>query len=347
MGIVDLPYVERNKAKGRIYYRYRRGGLRFPLPPDPSTKEFMEAYRRIHDGFENEKDASFIAPDSIAAMIETFKRSSEYALLKPSVREIYLYNLDLIAVKLGRFPAKSLTRRVVLEWRDGFVNMPAKANNLMATISRLYSFGIDRGLVAVNPVANMKKMKIGEWRPWTHEEVEAFRASAPKQMRLALDLALYTGQRLSDVIKMRWNQIKDGGIEVTQQKTGTKVWIPLHRNLRATLDEVADKTAVMILTSATGIPYKADYLKHKFKEAVRAAKLPDDLVFHGLRKTAAVMLAEAGCTTEQIKAITGHRTDQMAAYYSKQANQKVLAMAAIDKFEGVSAQPLARKVPNS
>ncbi len=43
------------------------------------------------------------------------------------------------------------------------------------------------------------------------------------------------------------------------------------------------------------------------------------------------MLAEAGCTTEQIKSITGHRTDQMAAYYSKHANQKVLAMAAIDK----------------
>ncbi|MDD3030274.1 MAG: tyrosine-type recombinase/integrase [Alphaproteobacteria bacterium] len=60
----------------------------------------------------------------------------------------------------------------------------------------------------------------------------------------------------------------------------------------------------------------------------------DDLVFHGLRKTAAVRLAEVGCTTEQIKAITGHRTDDMATYYARQANQKVLAKAAMGKMEG-------------
>lgn len=66
---------------------------------------------------------------------------------------------------------------------------------------------------------------------------------------------------------------------------------------------------------------------------MRKAGLPDDLVFHGLRKTAAVRLAEAGCSTEQIKSITGHRSDDMAAYYARQANQKVLARAAMGKFE--------------
>jgi len=94
------------------------------------------------------------------------------------------------------------------------------------------------------------------------------------------------------------------------------------------------RKAETVLTSATGQPFKADHFKHQFKDATRKAGLLDDLVFHGLRKTAAVRLAEAGCTTEQIKSITGHRTDDMAAYYARQANQRVLAKAAMGKFEG-------------
>jgi integrase len=73
--------------------------------------------------------------------------------------------------------------------------------------------------------------------------------------------------------------------------------------------------------------------------------LPDDLVFHGLRKTAAVMLTEAGCTTEQVKAITGHRTDDMAAYYAKQANQGVLAKAAMEKLEAKLPNRRPRNCP--
>jgi integrase len=79
--------------------------------------------------------------------------------------------------------------------------------------------------------------------------------------------------------------------------------------------------------------YTKHNLKHKFGGAIRALGLPPGCVFHGLRKTAAVMLAEAGCSTEQIKAITGHRTDQMAAYYAKRANQRVLAKAAMAKLQ--------------
>jgi integrase len=343
MGKITLPYVEKNVAKGRSYYRYRRGGQRIPLPCDPGSREFADEYQRIHASFETSQDYRQNLPGSIAALIEAFKKSADYQSLKPSVRALYLRQLDTIGLKLGTFQAKAMTRKVALEWRDMLAETPAKANNLMAAISRLYAFGIDRGFTSYNPVTNIKKLKIGEWRPWKPDEIKTFQAHAPEEMRLAMDLALYTGQRLSDVIKMRWNQITDGGIEVTQQKTGEKVWIPLHKNLLATLRKIKTKKSITILTSATGKPYKADYLKHEFKEALRKAGLPDDLVFHGLRKTAAMMLAEAGCTTEQIKSITGHRTDQMAAYYSKQANQKVLARAAIDKFE---AKMPNRKKPN-
>jgi integrase len=47
-----------------------------------------------------------------------------------------------------------------------------------------------------------------------------------------------------------------------------------------------------------------------FADAIEAAGLPDECVLHGLRKTAARLLAEAGCSKEEIKAITGHTTSR-------------------------------------
>lgn len=361
VGKINLPYVQRSVAKGRIYYRYRRDGQLISLPSDVTSAEFAESYKRIHTNFEERAKLepqdmfNIILPGSIAALIESFKKSSEYNDLKPRVRQLYLHNLDMIAEKLGKFQVTSLTRRVVLEWRDSMSIHPAKANNLIKTISRLYSFGIDRGVIKHSPLTNIRKLKIGEWRPWKQEEIDIFREKAPAPMVLALNLALYTGQRLGDVISMRWNQILDRGIEVTQQKTGEHVWIPIHQTLNVELQKTKKKNAAdlnklkkenivefnkvkeqkdnTILVAPGGKAYQATHLKHKFKEAVRDAGLSEELVFHGLRKTAAMMLAEAGCTTQQIKAITGHRTDQMASYYSKAADQKLLARAAISKFE--------------
>jgi integrase len=67
--------------------------------------------------------------------------------------------------------------------------------------------------------------------------------------------------------------------------------------------------------------------------------LPEDCVFHGLRKTVTVRLTEAGCSNEQIKSITGHKTDPIAAYYAKSANHRVLAKAAMKSLETKTAQP--------
>jgi hypothetical protein len=45
------------------------------------------------------------------------------------------------------------------------------------------------------------------------------------------------------------------------------------------------------------------------------------------------VIAEAGCTTDEIKSITGHVTGSMVDKYAKSANQKRQASAAISKLE--------------
>jgi integrase len=58
-----------------------------------------------------------------------------------------------------------------------------------------------------------------------------------------------------------------------------------------------------------------------------------------LRKTAARRLAEAWCTEDQIKAVTGHATSRMVSHYTKSASQRKLAAAAILKLERTTDEP--------
>lgn len=62
------------------------------------------------------------------------------------------------------------------------------------------------------------------------------------------------------------------------------------------------------------------------------AGLPKRCVTHGLRKAAARRLAEAGCTANEIAAITGHATLQEVSRYTKAAEQRKLAQAAMRRL---------------
>jgi len=145
-------------------------------------------------------------------------------------------------------------------------------------------------------------------------------------------LLLYTGQRRSDVVKMRWSQFDGDVIEVVQRKTSEYVPIPCHHRLRSILS-VLPRRNDFILTGEQGRPYKADTLTVMVCRQLHAIGIKGYTV-HGLRKNAAQALAEAGCTISEIMAITGHRSPAMAMHYAKRAEKKHLARAAINKREG-------------
>jgi integrase len=71
-------------------------------------------------------------------------------------------------------------------------------------------------------------------------------------------------------------------------------------------------------------------------DAIEGSGLPHDCVLHGLRKTSARDLADAGCTEEEIKLITGHVTSQMVSHYVKTADRRKRARAAIQKLENAT-----------
>ena len=134
---------------------------------------------------------------------------------------------------------------------------------------------------------------------------------------------------------MLWTDIVDGTISVRQNKTGKRLLIPIHAQLKLVLDALP-RTADTVLTTSRGQSWSQDGFNSSWYNELNRkqnARLREKgLVFHGLRKSAVVFLLEAGCTDAEVSAITG-QTRAIVEHYAKRVNQRKLSASAVLKWE--------------
>src|SRR5262249_2388423 len=137
-----------------------------------------------------------------------------------------------------------------------------------------------------------------------------------------------TAQRRGDVIRMGRQHIRDGVLQVRQAKTGAVLDIPVHPDLQAII-EATPGEHLTFLTTKTGKPYSGNNFSAQFRVWCNAAMLPGKCSPHGLRKAACRRLAEAGCSANEIAAISGHATLSEVQRYTKAADQARMARNAM------------------
>src|SRR6516165_5774008 len=169
---------------------------------------------------------------------------------------------------------------------------------------------------------------------WTEDEIAQFEARHPvgTKARLTFALLLHTGQRVSDAARMGWQHVNGDEIAVRQRKTGKALSIPLHPALKTIL-AVLPRTNMTFVVTERGASFKAQGLSEWFKKQCRAAGL-SHCSAHGLRKAAATRLANAGCSVNEIAAITGHTSLREIAHYTSAADQGRLARQALSRQLG-------------
>jgi integrase len=216
---------------------------------------------------------------------------------------------------------------------DPPVPTPRRANRMITVLSILLSWAVNREWRPDNPALRIPKLKTGEgYRAWKDEELETMltASTTTDDIRAAVILALSTGQRGQDLIKMTWADYDGEGIYVVQGKTKARVWVPLHERARVMLDDLPRTRAGTILTRPDGGAWKIDHFRHAMSNQIRDAGLTG-IVTHGLRATATKWLAEAGCSEREIMAITGHTNSAMVGRYVREADQKQRARSAANK----------------
>jgi integrase len=200
-----------------------------------------------------------------------------------------------------------------------------------STLSVLFEQAIDLGWITHNPAKGVRLIRTdgdGPHRPWLQEKVEAFAAAAETGTvaRTVMELCIGTDQRIGDVLAMRRDHIRDGGIEVKQAKTRAKLWIPFTPRPGDYLG-AQPRRGLTIATGKDGRPLNYQQAAAEIRRVRKASKC-EEYTIHGWRYTAAAELAAAGCTDEEIQAITGHKARAMVIKYAGATRQEQRARIA-------------------
>ncbi len=330
-----LPHIKKTHAKGRVYLYFRTGALdakggevlvRLPAMNDPG---FGGSYASCLAGRSRRANAATIL--TVLDLIELYEKSPKYLSLSPGSRKIYGISLRYFQKMLAPAPAGLLERIDIAKLIDGRADQPGAANSLLRTINALYKWARERGHATNDPGRDVPELPTGEHAPWDdHVLAEALDAKDDR-VRLATHLLLYTGQRIGDVVALRWTDLKDDHLTLTQQKTGRRLVIPLHDALKAELIRHPKGLGYIIPGMRAGKPLHQHTLRASLQAF--AAKIGAKVVPHGLRKNAVNALLEAGCSAAETASITGQSLGQIE-HYAKGRAQGKLATAAILKWHG-------------
>jgi integrase len=297
----------------------------------------MAAYQAAlagHSAPRLEIGAARTKPGTVAAAVALYFASIAFGNLAPCTKRTQQYILERFRECHGEKSFTGLERKHVEAMLAEKIATPHAARSFLTALRAVLGVAIAAGLRDDDPTLGIRNVKVratGGFRTWTEEEIAQFEAAHPvsSRARLAFALLLYTAQRRGDVIRMGRQHVRDGFIHVRQQKTGTVLQIPLHADLQEIL---AAHTAehLTFLTTKTGEPFTAPGLTNWFGDMRRGAGLPAGLSAHGLRKAACRRLAQAGCSANEIAAISGHATLREVERYTKAADQKRMATAAME-----------------
>ncbi len=262
--------------------------------------------------------------DSLLALHDLFQADEEFMVdMAPRTQRDYLYNIKPALDAAGESSVALLERKMVKNWYRGLKadRGESAARNAIAALRRLLSFGVDEGWIDKNPALKMMvSVPDSRSRVWTINERDVFCAKAVEagrpSMALAVMLGWCLGQRPADLRKLSWAAYDGKAVLLRQEKTGAAVWVPALPELRRLLETTPRvENGPIVVSEATGRPYAESDFQHRFAGLRALAGLPDDLQFRDLRRTLATALGAAGCSEDQIRAITGHKSRNVLSVY--------------------------------
>lgn len=326
-------YVDRH-GKPRHYFR-KPGCKSVTLPGLPGSDEFMAAYSSaLANTPRVEVAATRTRAGSISAMVVGYFGSADFHNLASASQGQYRRILEGLRRDYGDLGIATLARKHVVRMLDAKADTPIGARDFLRCLRLLVRYAISIGVIENDPTAGVrvKLPKSDGFRTWTEEDIAAFEAAYPvgSKPRLALALLLGIAGRCADVVRVGRGNVRNGALHLTQQKTRTALVIPITAALAGAINAAASSEHVVFLLNERGQPFTAKAFGTWFTKRCKRAGLKG-LSAHGLRKAACRRLAEAGCSANEIAAISGHKSLNEVARYTRSVDQARMARNAIAK----------------
>ncbi len=241
----------------------------------------------------------------------------------------YLRDQSLVkhlSAAFGDYIISELSARVIAEYkvRRRTEGLAANTvNNELGLLSHAYNLAIREWEWAdSNPVSRVSREKVNnQVERWlTHEEEQSILALSPLWLREIVIIAINTGLRQDEIIKLSWDRVDlfRRTLTILEQKNKGKDTLPLNvlalDILKARYKARSIKSN-LVFFNKEGEPHDASNLRRSFYLYVEKAKV-SKCRFHDLRHTFATRLVQAGVDLYKVQKLMRHKSPIMTQRYA-------------------------------
>ncbi len=327
-----LPHLnyERDRHGTRRYYVRIRHGRRIAIAGEYGTAEFMENYRAALAGAP--QPSARQPRGTMNWLAAKWRESSDWSETSMATRRQRENILKHVLDKIGSHDCGDISKADIRQGKENRKATPAAANNFLKTMRALFRWAVSEEILPDNPAEGVplfpkRKGHVG-YVPWTIDDVEAYRDAylLGTRERLALEIAINTGLRRGDIARLGRQHLRNGVIEIRTEKTGVQLFIPLLPKLQEAIEAGPVGDLVFLAGKRGGRPMRKESLGTLFRTWAKDAGVTKRL--HGLRKLCATIIADDGASELELQALFGWLTNNQSAVYTKDANNKRLALRA-------------------
>jgi integrase len=180
-----------------------------------------EFWRRLRDA----KATPATREGTFSALIADWRKQN-CERLRPATRKGFDHFLNRIEAEAGDRLVAALSRRDIYQLLDGMSATPNSANFMLSVLRVLLEWSVPRGYRDDNPAIGVKRLKVDDngHEPWPEHGYQYVIAHAPTHLRRMAFLGRATGQRVSDLVKMRPADLAADGIFLRRQATRSQAF---------------------------------------------------------------------------------------------------------------------------
>lgn len=200
----------------------------------------------------------------------------------------------------------------------------ATVNRYIASLSSCLSYARRLRWIDENPCFDLTKLKEAKGRDRTLNADEAdqllaaCRESQNSYLYCITLMALTTGMRQGEILKLEWNHVDlEAGIaHIKETKNGRPRSVPLVQEIVEELKKLyKSRNPAKLLVFASKTAFGKIDIKKAWQAAAKKAKL-NDVHFHDMRHTYSTEASKQGASTIELSTAMGHRTLQMLDRYT-------------------------------
>lgn len=217
---------------------------------------------------------------------------------------------------LAEFTPQTVTMRAVVDVRQQLAATPNMANRCISFLRQVFDYALEQQLVEHNPVVGVKRLEEAKRdRLISQAEYDAIYRCAGPRLQVLMDLWFLTGQRVTDVLRIRRDDLVDEGIRFKQQKTGARLIVRWTPELRAVVKRAGELhgnvKALTLLHNKRGKAPDYSTVKGQWDAARKAAGV-DDVQLRDLRAMSGTAARRQGKNPTEL---LGHKNPAMTARY--------------------------------